>query len=104
MKPGTLRERIIIQTPTVATDASGISSETWATFAEVFAAVEPLRMREFLAAAATTSKVDVRFRIRHLPGLLPTMRISYNSKYYAITSMVNVGERDREHEILATEV
>jgi SPP1 family predicted phage head-tail adaptor len=104
MKPGILRQRVIIQTPTITTDASGISSETWATFAEVFAAVEPLKMREYLAAAATTSKIDVRIRIRHLAGLLPTMRISYDDKYYKIVSIINVGERDREHELLAVEV
>lgn len=104
MKAGTLRERITIQTSTVTTDANGISTEAWTTFSTVFAAVEPLTMREYLSAAATDSKIDTRFVIRYLTGVLPTMRILYNSKYYNIISIINVSERDRELQILASEV
>lgn len=103
MKPGTLRQRIIIQTSTTTTDGSGISTESWTTFATVWASVEPLTMREMLSAAATDSKIDTRFIIRYRSGVLPTMRISYDSKYYNITQIINVGERDRELQLLASE-
>lgn len=103
MKTGTLRQRITIQTPTVTTDGSGISTESWTTFSEVWAAVEPLTMRELFSAAAMDSKVDVRFVIRYLSGVLPTMRVYYNSKYYNITSIINTNERNRELQILASE-
>lgn len=75
LRLGQLRHRITLQSLVPVQDGTtGVVSETWVTFATVWASVEPLSVREFVAAAATQSKVVARVRILYLAGVKPSMR------------------------------
>lgn len=96
---GKYRHSIVIQEPTKSTDAWGGEINTWSNFATVRAKKRPLRGRELIAAQAEQSETEVMFYIRYLSGVDRSMRIVHDSKYYDITSVVNVDERNRELEI-----
>lgn len=62
---GKLRHRVSLQMPITAQDpVTGEQTQTWAEVAEVWAAIEPLSAREFLAAQAQQSKITARIVIR----------------------------------------
>lgn len=55
---------------------------SWSDIATVWAAIEPLSAREFIAASATQSQIDARIVIRYRAGLTPDMRIIHGAKIY----------------------
>lgn len=72
---GRLRHRVRIESPTRTQDAGGTLATTWDVVAEVYASIEALSVRDFIAAQAVQSKVSVRITIRHLSGLSTDMRL-----------------------------
>jgi SPP1 family predicted phage head-tail adaptor len=56
--------------------------------AEVWAAVEPLSAREFIASAATQSAVTARITIRYRENLDASMRLVHNGKVYNIAGLL----------------
>ncbi len=105
MRAGELNKRITIQTKGTPTrDSFGAEVIAWSTFATVWAAVEPLSGREYLAAQQATATVDTRIRIRYFAGVLPEMRIVYGSRTFEIVSVINVKEVGRELQIMCREI
>lgn len=81
---GRLRHRILIERYVLDVDSNGDviqnpeTGETtgqWLPLATVWAAIEPLSAREFLAAQATQSQVTARIVIRHRNDLNAAMRL-----------------------------
>ena len=103
MRGGRLRHSVIIQTPTEVNDSHGQPIKTWATFATVYAAVEPISGREYFDAAQINSEITTKIIIRALSGVTTKMRISYDSRLYNIQSIINVRERDREMHLICSE-
>jgi SPP1 family predicted phage head-tail adaptor len=56
-------------------DANGETRQDWAAVDTVWAAIEPLSAREFIAAQATQSQIVARIVIRHRDGLDASMRL-----------------------------
>lgn len=84
MKAGKLRHRIEIQDYTESQDGTtGAVTKSWSTFAEVWAAIEPLSAKEFMAAQSEQSKVSVRVTLRYRDDLQPNMRL-----YHAATGRI----------------
>lgn len=81
---------------------TGDRTEVWATYAEVFAKVEPLVGREYFAAAAVQAENTTKFTIRHRPDLLPRDRLRYADKHWDIASVINPKGRNRETLIMAS--
>jgi len=96
MEAGKLKEQIVIQSVTDTIAASGAVTESWATFATVRAQVDPITLKEYFSANHVTTGTDIKFRIRYLTGVLPKMRILWDSNYYDIQSIINVENADRE--------
>jgi SPP1 family predicted phage head-tail adaptor len=80
---GMLRHRVLIEELVAQTDtaddviqneATGEVDREWTAVAEVWAAIEPLSAREFIAAQATQSKVTTRITIRYR-AISPSMRL-----------------------------
>ncbi len=94
MRAGELDRKIVIQSATSAQDDYGQPTETWATFATVWAKKRDLRGDEYFAAKQMTAKVDAIFTIRWLEGVLTTMRISYDGQYWDIRSINELGRRE----------
>ena len=82
MRAGRLRHRITIQRPQYDQDpATGEMVTTWVdAWAKVPAAVEPVSVTQFVAAAAPQNRVSVRIIIRYRAGVEPSMRVLYRGK------------------------
>lgn len=81
---GRLRHRVLIEQYVLALDSNGEviqdpntgeTTGSWQELATVWAAIEPLSAREFLAAQATQSKIEGKIVIRHRSGLNAAMRL-----------------------------
>lgn len=89
MQAGALRHRVTLQRLVPVQDpATGVVNPTWATLANVWASVQPLSAREFLQAAAVSSQIVARIRIRYLPGVMPSMRILHGERTYNIEGVL----------------
>jgi SPP1 family predicted phage head-tail adaptor len=85
IEAGKLRHRITIQAPGLTQDpVTGEMPPGWTDFASVWASIEPLSARDFIAAQANQSEITARIVIRYREGILPTMRILHRGKVYAI--------------------
>ena len=94
MRAGRLDSKITIQSATLVRDAYGSAIETWTTFATVWASEKPIRGTEYFAASQINVKIDSIFTIRYLDGLLETMRIYHDGKYWDIRSINELGRQD----------
>jgi SPP1 family predicted phage head-tail adaptor len=78
--------------------AGGVST-TWKEVEEIFAGIEPLHGREFLAAQQTQNETTVQIVLRYYPGLDNTWRVrdigSSPEITYTIDSVINENNRDR---------
>ena len=81
MQAGKLRHRVEIQDYTETQDTTtGAMTKTWVTVAEVWASIEPLSAKEFMAAQSEQSKIVLRVTIRYRDDIQPNMRL-----YHAAT-------------------
>jgi SPP1 family predicted phage head-tail adaptor len=78
--------------------------ETWQNIATIWAAIEPLRSREYFQAATVQSQNMIRFTIRYRKGITSEMRILYDAKPYDIQSVIDVSGRHHQLELMAKEV
>jgi SPP1 family predicted phage head-tail adaptor len=104
MRSGKLRHTVTLQSLVETQDGYGGTTESWTDFATVRASVEPLQGREYFAAQQERAEVTTRFRIRYIPGVLPTMRIMFDGRAFNIESIINPNERNRELHLMAVEV
>lgn len=104
MRAGELRERITIQQATATRDAIGGEVEAWTTYAEMYAAIEPLSGRELFAAKQVAGEVSHRVRIRYHAGIVPKMRALHGARVLDIEAALNVDTRDRETHLYCREV
>lgn len=101
---GDLRHRIELQAPGTAVDGLGQAVETWTTQANVWAAAEPLRGREFFAAGQAQAQVDVRFRINWRADVLPSWRVLWRGQAYTISAAIDTGGQRVQLELMAAHV
>lgn len=89
---GKLRHRVVIQKPveTQETDM-GAMDVVWQNVATVWASIEPISVREFIAAQVETSKVTTRIVIRYRPDVTAKMRLYHAAKdaYYNIEGILS---------------
>jgi len=89
MQAGKLRHRVIIQKHDQSQDpATGEIVTAWVNVATVWAAIEPLSAREFIAAQAGQSQISARATIRYTDGLDATMRLLHNGAAYNIEGVL----------------
>lgn len=79
---GLLRHRVRIEERVLSQDSNLDPVTSWEPVATVWAAVEPLSAREFIAAQSQQSQVVARITIRHRDGLNAQMRILHRGKVY----------------------
>lgn len=86
---GRLRHRIVLQSPSYTQNqTTGENVLSWITQAEVWAAIEPLSAREFIAAQATQSEVSARIVIRYRPDVNATWRILHRGRVFNINGVL----------------
>lgn len=86
---GKLRHRVSLQRnePT-QNQSTGEILDKWVEYAKVWAAVEPLSARDFIAAQAVQSKVAARIVMRYRSDILPTHRIVHRGTVYTIAGVL----------------
>ncbi len=103
MKIGKLRHSITIEQASETQAPDGSVIETWSTFANAQASIEPISGREYFAAQTTQADVTHRSYMRYIPGIVPKMRVKYGSRIFDILSVINVNERNRELQLMCRE-
>lgn len=85
-----LRHRVTIQRRAYTQNPdSGEVTESWSNFlVNIAAGIEPLSVREFIAARAVQSKVTARITVRYVDGMDATMRILHRGKIYCPEGML----------------
>ena len=102
MRAGKLRHRVSLQRPEQAQDAgTGAVTTTWREVARVWASIESLSVREFIAAQSGVSEVTARITIRHQPGIHAGMRIVHGGALYNIHGALPDPKSGREYLTLA---
>lgn len=103
MKVGRLRHQITLQSRVETQDPdSGVMTQGWADFATgVWASVEPLSAREFIASQATQAMVTTRVTIRYRADVVPTMRLVHRGKTYNIEGVLPDKDSGLEYLTLA---
>lgn len=102
MEPGRLNRRITIQEMSTHTrDAYGAVIPTWEDVDEVWASKRPLSASEQFQSGQVYAEASVLFTMRYR-DLKPSARISHSSRIYNIKSIIDVGDRQTELQVLAT--
>ncbi len=104
MRAARLRHRVTIQQPVVAVNGYGERITTWSTVATVWAAVEPLRGREFFDAEQVQAEISHRVIMRYRAGMESTMRLLYATRVLHIGTIIDVDERHRELQLMCREM
>lgn len=106
MRAGRLRHQIRFERSTETVNAYNEPVQTWSLLASAWVGIEPLRGNERIAAMQVQAAADVRIVTRYqtaLSDLNPKDRAVFGSKVYDIKAVINVDERNRELQVMATE-
>jgi SPP1 family predicted phage head-tail adaptor len=101
MDAGRLNQRITIKSKSVTRDTHGGETITWATVATVWAAVLPIRGREYVALKDSGAEVTTRFLIRYRAGITPAMQITHDGAVYDVIDVINPQYANRTLELMA---
>lgn len=88
LKAGKLRHYVEIQQPVIVVNTSGEREQTWQHVAFMWAAIEPLSAREFVASQQVQSNVSARITIRSYPRLRQNMRVVHGLDFYNIEGIL----------------
>lgn len=76
MRLGPLRHNLRIEQKVQSQDpVTGAVVLTWSTFAVVKGSIDPLSVKELIAAKAVQSELSARIKIRYISGLDASMRL-----------------------------
>lgn len=103
MRIGKLRHRITIEQADETQNLDGSVVESWSCYATVQASIEPISGREYIAAQSTQADVTHRISLRCLGGIIPKMRVNFGGRIFEILSVINVGERNVELQLMCRE-
>jgi head-tail adaptor len=89
IRAGELRHRIRIEQRSPVQDAAGEPELAWTLVAERWASLERTPGSEVWASAQRNGRVPVVFRLRHLAGVVPAMRVVHDGRVFDIKSVVS---------------
>mgnify|MGYP001576579649 FL=1 len=101
---GRLNKRVTLQSATTARDGHGQPIETWSNVEVVWAAIEPIRGREYFAAQQFATEVTHRIRIRYRTASSAKWRVIYGSRTFRVESVIDPLERHETLELMCVEV
>jgi SPP1 family predicted phage head-tail adaptor len=103
MDPGELNQRITIEELTTTYDDGGGYSQTWTTFATVWAKIRGITGNERYTAQQIEAVTDYVVKIRYRPGVKATMRIKHGDKVLDIIAAFDPEGKRREMTLLCEE-
>lgn len=85
LKAAKLRHIVSIEDRIEFVDSAGDRVSAWVpVFPRVYAAIEPLSVKELMAVGADQSEVVARITVRYRPGITHRMRIAHGADVYHI--------------------
>ena len=103
MKAGRLRHYVSIQQPVETQNSYGEPEVTWDDVSTgVWAGIEPIMGREFFAAKQINAEIEARIVMRYRSDVKAKYRILHGVNEYYIETVINVGERNRELQLMCT--
>lgn len=98
---GELNKRVTLQRLVANSpdrDQGGSTDQSWSDLATVYAGINPLRGREFIAAQQINSEVTGSIKIRYRADLALTSkdRAKYGTRVYDILAVVDTNEEHSE--------
>jgi len=103
MRAGQLNRRVRLQQPAGMRDSAGQASG-WTDIATIWAAVLPLRGREYFAAERVDSEITVRIIIRYRPDVKADWRIMANGQAYHIVEIINPADGREQLQLMCKRV
>lgn len=103
MRAGRLRQRVELQMTSQTRNTWGDVVEAWATYDTVWAGIRPVSGTERRAAQQAQAEVTHEIRIRYHKGVSPIHRVLYKTRVFAINSIINQDERNKELVLQCTE-
>lgn len=97
---GKFDQRVTIQSKAVTRNDIGDEVVAWVAVAEVWARVEPLRGREWFAAAQNQSAVEYRVTIRYRAGITRDMRVMWRGDPLDVVSVIDVNAQRENLELM----
>jgi len=103
VRAGSLREWVTIQSRVNNPDEYGDPVPVWSTLAKVRGSLTPISGSESLTAGQVSANVSHRIIVRFRDTLNSEMQFIIRGRTFSLDSVINVDERDRLQECLATE-
>lgn len=104
MHAGKLRHRVTLQRNEQTQDPKkGAMLDHWVDVSPLWASVEPLSVRDFIAAHAVQSAVSHRLTIRYRPGVQAGMRVLHGAAMYRVLGVLPDKGSGREYLTLPCE-
>lgn len=95
MRAGKLDRRVIFQTKSTTKNPYGEKAVTgWSDTFTTWANVTELKGKEKYEASQLVEKADIKLKIRYRTNVDEQMRFAYNSNYYDIYSITELGRQD----------
>lgn len=92
---GRMDRRIVVQSVSESRDAMGGVTQSWSTFATVWAERRDLAGREyFTAGQSERAEIESVWRIRYLDGLTNKHRFTHGGETYDIESIAVLGRNE----------
>jgi len=103
LRIGELTKRVTLQYQTKVSDGMGNFTVTWATAAEVYAAIWPISAKETVQAMGQAMTITHRIRMRYRANIRSSWRIKHGNRYYNIVSIINPNMERKWLDILVKE-
>jgi|TARA_R110000744_G_scaffold380092_1_gene499736 SPP1 family predicted phage head-tail adaptor len=100
---GAMRKSVVIQSVASTTDSGGGRGVVWSTYKTLLAHVQQQSASSKYTQGVIDEKGLYVFTMRYVTGITNSHRISYNSKLFNITSVINLDERNKYMVIKAME-
>lgn len=92
IRPGEFRHLITIQKNTTGRDAIGGISNSWSTHVTAWASIKPLQGFEAESGDKVRGRIRYLFTLLWQSGIHPQMRISWDSRFFDIESVLEQDE------------
>ncbi|KAB2910822.1 MAG: phage head closure protein [Hyphomicrobiaceae bacterium] len=92
---GSLRDRVVLESASRASDGGGGATVTWGQVAELWASIRPVSGEERVRADGVAGRVTHKVLIRHRAGVVPAMRFRSGDRVLEIVAVLDAGRRSR---------
>ncbi|WP_010498540.1 phage head closure protein [Paenibacillus elgii] len=100
---GRLKRRVTFHRPPTGADSYGEPIDQWPVVASAWAAIEPLRGREYFEAQREHADVTTRIIIRYRPDIDRTMIVVYGKTTFEIGHIIHPDFAKRELHLMCKE-